>query len=466
MLDGGTNDGLPYFVMEYVDGLPIDVHCDRERLPLAARLELFARVCDAVGYAHDNIVVHRDLKPANILVTADGTPKLLDFGLARVLNPIMGFGSTDMTRPAQRFLTAAYASPEQLQGDVVGKPSDVYSLGIVLYQLLTGRRPFRLAGLPRRAVERVVSFQTPAAPSAVVREPIALKDGQETMPEEVGRLRGTDPDELARVLHRDVDNIVQMALRKEPRDRYADANDLRDDVQRWLDKKPLVARKESPVYVARKFVQRHRLLVGATSAVFAALVVGLVVSLFALKYAFEKSALAESEGVARYVAERLAADEAAVVEAQHRRLVSRRLAGTVVFDPPDDPELNLLLAMEAVEQARTVGAEYALRMALARVKPDAILVGHSDSVAGATFGPASERVVSVSRDRTARVWNARTGDVISTLEGHEGPVHSAVFSPDGTRVVTASDDGTARVWTRRRERSCSRFSRAGRSWTR
>ncbi|MHC4948802.1 MAG: WD40 repeat domain-containing serine/threonine protein kinase [Planctomycetota bacterium] len=443
LLDGGTDNDLPYFVMEYVDGLRIDEHCDRHRLSIEQRVELFAEVCAAVGYAHANVVVHRDLKPANILVTADSVPKLLDFGLARLLSPPLDVGLLDPTRARDRFLTASYASPEQIQGDTVGKPSDVYALGVILYELLAARKPLPTSGRPTREIERMISFETPAPPSVAARHAIVRRhaDGRDVpmTAEAIATERATTASDLTRRLRGDLDNIVMMALRKEPRSRYADGGEMGSDLRRWLGHEPIRARRESLAYVTGKFVRRHRLLVAATTTVILVLAGGLVASLTALKYAFEQRDRAREAGIAEVRAE-------LEVDDLRRESLARTLAASVMFELYDDPELNLLLAMEAVAQKPTAGAEHALRVALARTKPGTLLAGHVDVVDDAIFSPDGRRVVSVSEDGTARVWEARTGEEIATMRGHDGPVLTAAFSPDGTVVATAGEDGTARTW--------------------
>ena len=233
--DGGVAaDGRPYLVMEFVEGLPIDGYCRQRDLPLAARLELFRRVLSAVQYAHQNLVIHRDLKPSNILITREGTPKLLDFGIAKLLDSAEAAQAATVTQRWQRRLTPDYASPEQFRGESITTASDVYSLGVVLYQLLTGRSPYRLEGRPPAAVERAVCEEPPVRPSAAAA------------PGHRRRLRG------------DLDNILLMALRKEPRRRYPSADRLSEDLRRHLEALPVRAREDTFVYRTSKFLRRHK----------------------------------------------------------------------------------------------------------------------------------------------------------------------------------------------------------------
>jgi serine/threonine protein kinase len=268
-LDGGTMaDGAPYFVMEYIEGKRIDAYCDSERLSTRERLGLFAKVCGAVHHAHQNLVVHRDIKPGNILVTAEGEPKLVDFGIAKLARPEL-YRSLVSTGPEQRLMTPEYASPEQVTpGSAVGTASDVYSLGVVLYELLTGQRPHEFKSRLQHEIARVISEVEPKRPSTVVTEPSEREDetGTHTLePLQIARVRDGEISRLRRSLSGDIDNIVLMALRKEPRRRYESAAALVEDLRRHLDGMPVAARRETLLYVGGKFVMRNRLLVGAAA---------------------------------------------------------------------------------------------------------------------------------------------------------------------------------------------------------
>jgi serine/threonine protein kinase/tetratricopeptide (TPR) repeat protein len=270
LYDGGeTDDGVPFLVMEYVEGVPLDAYCDRNRLGIDERLRLFRRLLDAVAYAHQNLLVHRDLKPANILVTAEGEPKLLDFGIAKQL--VRGRES-DPGLTRFRVMTPGYASPEQVRGEAITTASDVYALGVVLYELLCGRSPYRLErGLPHE-LEVAILDQEPEKPSQ------ALDRGNEPSSAVIAAARRARPRELRRKLRGDLDTIVLTALRKEPQRRYRSVVELAADVDRYLDEMPVSARPDTPLYRAGKFVRRHRLSL-ALAGLALVLIAGLFLSL-------------------------------------------------------------------------------------------------------------------------------------------------------------------------------------------
>ncbi|MBL8189956.1 MAG: serine/threonine protein kinase [Acidobacteria bacterium] len=289
LLDGGTTeDGLPYLVMEYVEGETISQYCDLRQLPINERLKLFRAVCAAVHYAHQSLVIHRDLKPANLMVTADGQVKLLDFGIAKILNREIA-GTLQQTETAVRLMTPEYASPEQVRGGKITTASDVYSLGVILYELLSGHRPYQIASWLPSDIERAICQTEPVKPSTAVlrREEIPSADGQPRIitPEAVAEARAEAPPKLRRHLSGDLDTIVLMALRKEPERRYASVNGLSEDIRRYLEGLPVTARPDTFSYRASKFVRRHKAGVAAVALIVLALLAGLFATLWQARLA-------------------------------------------------------------------------------------------------------------------------------------------------------------------------------------
>ena len=259
VIDGGsTEDGLPYLVMDYVDGRPIDAWCEEHRLNVSGRLKLFRAVCAAVQHAHQRLVVHRDIKPAHILVTVDGDVKLLDFGIAKLFADEGLARTPPETETATRIMTPEYASPQQVRGEAVDRASDVYALGVVLYELLTGRWPYGTRGRLLYDVIRAICEEEPTRPS------IAVSQMQETPRAIVAE---ESVDALRRRLEGDLDNILLKALEKDPSRRYASVEQFSDDIRRHLEGFPVSARKDTVAYRAYKFVRRHQIGVAAAAVI-------------------------------------------------------------------------------------------------------------------------------------------------------------------------------------------------------
>ena len=295
LLDGNvTETGSPYLVMEYVEGLPILEYCDRHRLTIEQRLALFLDVCAAVGYAHRKLIVHRDLKPGNILVTNTGVAKLLDFGIAKLLEPDPALAH-DSTVTGMRLMTPDYASPEQVRGERVGTASDVYQLGLLLYELLAGRRPYRVAGRSPNEIEREILSADPPRPSNAITLPAAPDEDAVRVASDLARARGTTASRLGRQLSGDLDQIVLKSLRKEPEQRYGSATEFADDVRRQMDGRPVLARRGTRRYRASRFVRRHRVGVAAGLLLAVTLGAGIAGTLWQAAKAREQASIAALE---------------------------------------------------------------------------------------------------------------------------------------------------------------------------
>jgi len=268
---GETDHGLPYFVMEYVDGKPITTYANDHQLSVADRLKLFRVVCSAVGFAHQNLVVHRDLKPSNVLITHGANVKLLDFGIAKLLQE----SEPDVTLTVHRVMTPEYASPEQVKGEPVTTVSDVYSLGVLLYELLTGERPYKLKNRTTEEITKAIREQEPTKPSTAVSK------------DQKSEIRSQ------RLLRGDLDNIVLKALNKEPERRYASVDQFSADIRRHLEGLPVRARKDTAAYRTAKFVRRHKFGVAAVTLVAFALIAGTVTTAWQAQEARRERALAD-----------------------------------------------------------------------------------------------------------------------------------------------------------------------------
>jgi serine/threonine-protein kinase len=276
-----TTNGVPYFVMEYVNGPRFDDYCRDKGLPISERLELFRKICSAVSYAHQHLVIHRDIKPANIRVTSEGEPKLLDFGIAKLVDPATS--AIEQTMTFASVMTPEYASPEQIRGENITTASDVYSLGVVLYELLTEQKPYKIDNRSATSIARAITEQEPTRPSITVAKNQQSKTNASPARTNQKALRG------------DLDNIVLKAIRKEPDRRYASVNQFSEDIRRHLEGRPVIARKDTVGYRASKFVRRNKIGVAAAALVFLTLIGGIVATGWEAHRTNQQRLLAERE---------------------------------------------------------------------------------------------------------------------------------------------------------------------------
>ena len=295
LIDGGrSDDGTPYLVMEYVNGVPINDYCEAHGLPVSARLKLFCDVCSAVHFAHQRLVVHRDLKPSNILVDVKGQVKLLDFGIAKLLDPALldASGQSIANPTVANAMTPAYASPEQIKGEPITTASDVYALGVLLYRLLTGKSPYKNDTTHPLELAKEIVDTDPERPSTIVTRPESLRPTERSIDAQKV-MRTLDTKRLRRELRGDLDNIVLMALRKDAARRYASAEQLADDVRRHLDDLPVRARADTWGYRSQKFLSRNRWSAGFVALGCAGLIGGIAATTYQAKIAREAQARSE-----------------------------------------------------------------------------------------------------------------------------------------------------------------------------
>ena len=415
LFDAGiAEDGQPYLALEYVVGTPLTTYCDNRRLSIRERVELFQQVLSAVQYAHAHLVIHRDLKPSNILVTEEGQVQLLDFGIAKLLTEGEA-KATQLTQLGGRALTPDYAAPEQIAGAPITTAADVYALGVMLYELLTGERPYRLKRDSRGALEEAILQADPLLPSRAGSSATAAQ------------ARSTTAKKLTRLLRRDLDAIAIKALKKSPTERYATANAFGEDVTRFLRGDVVLAQHDSLAYRALKFARRHRVAIAAASVLILTLGGGLAAT------SFEAKVASEQRDVALQAQLRLLTQTAAV------RSKSANVPGalSLILEVLPHRGVTRGYTSEALDVFQAVRAADAQIFAI---------TGHTDRVRSVAFSPDGRRILTASSDRTARIWDAATGREILRLSGHTGDLTSAAFSPDGRRVVTASFDKTARIW--------------------
>jgi WD40 repeat protein len=442
LLDGGrTDDGLPYLVMEYVDGTPFAVHA--RRLGLRERVALVLRVAEALQYAHQQLVIHRDVKPSNLLVDRDGAPRLLDFGIAKLLDQDPGAREAE-TRTGIAPFTIEYASPEQARGEPVGVATDVYALGAVLYELLAGRPPQRPGATPLETLANICERSPPRA--STIAAPA-----------------------LRRALAGDLDTILDKALEKQPARRYASVAQLADDLARYLAREPIAARPATFAYRARRFVARHRTPVAIAALVAVSLAAATVVSIAQSRRADRQAARARADRITLLV-DRGRAE----LDGDHPGRALPYLA-EALRSGGDTPALRLLLAeglrpYEQVVASAMSDEGYAsatwspdgTRIAFTTATQGGGILGpdgelrvrfelHADQLGPATWSADGRHLVTVTSDGRIALWDADTGATLQLITQHatvprRNTFTAAVFSPDGGGLVTGGQDATVAIW--------------------
>lgn len=449
---GATESGRPYFVMELVKGISITDFCDQNKLSTRQRLELFLQVCSAIQHAHQKGVVHRDIKPSNILVTLhDGkpVPKVIDFGIAKALHQLLT-DKTLFTAYGQMIGTPQYTSPEQaeMSGLDIDTRSDIYSLGVLLYELLTGLTPidrneFKDAGF--QEIQKLIREKEPTKPSMAVS---VLCKGSSV----VAEYRQQQPAHLISQIKGDLDWIVLKALEKDRSRRYATANSFAEDIGRYLRNEPVGASPPTMGYLIGKFARRHRRIMAATSAVFAALLIG-AVGMTILFFKAESGRL-EAERVTEVARqERQNADAARQLAQEYGARLKETFsksdfaaASSLLLARDDRKALAYLARSLRTDPGFRPSAQLltdTLRNRNFDLQPE-IVFRHENPIESLELDPASEYLLTRSKDGVVRVWDAKSSKLLRTL-GNENPLLSATFDPEGKHLVTLSAEGIVRV---------------------
>src|SRR4051812_14854616 len=415
LLDAGiAQEGQPYLALDYIVGTPIANYCDDHELSIPARLALFQQVLAAVQYAHGHLVIHRDLKSSNILVSDDGQVHLLDFGIAKLLTEGQA-RETELTQLGGRALTPDFAAPEQVTGGAVSTSADVYALGVLLYGLLTGERPYRLKSDSRAALEQAILETDPVLPSRAVLAEAAAKK------------RATTVRKLASTLQGDLDTIVMKALKKEPAERYTTVNSFAEDITRYLAGEPVLAQRDSLRYRAIKFARRHWVGIGTVAVLLLTLVAGLAATTY------------EAEIAARQRDNALAANRRSLTQTAAARLQEGDVPGAlnIILDVLNGGAHYSPETLNVLQEARAADVQILA------------ITGHTDRIRSVAVSPDGRRIATASFDNTARIWDAETGQEIMALGKPAEHFIQIVFSRDGNLIATASYDRTARLWDAR-----------------
>jgi WD40 repeat protein/serine/threonine protein kinase len=439
---GATENGRPYFVMELVRGLKITDYCDERNLTTRERLQVFIQVCQAIQHAHQKGIIHRDIKPSNILVTiSDGVavPKVIDFGIAKATQGPL----TDQTlfTAFEQFIgTPAYMSPEQSRlGELdIDTRTDVYSLGVLLYESLTGRTPFDAKALLEAGLDemrRTIQEEEPVRPSTKLTTMASAELAA------AATRRGVEALRLVQLMRGDLDWIIMRCLEKNRARRYETASALAMDIQRYLSHQPVLARPPSRVYRAKKFISRNKAMATVAAITATVLLLGGIVSTWQAIRA-TRAEHASQKAQAKEIQQRQRAEAGEKLASQNLYAAQMDLAQQV-WEQNNVGRLRQLLDESAGYSQRAFEWYYWQRQTHLEF---VTLRGHADVIRAVAFSPDGRRIVTGSWDRTAKVWETASGKELLTLKGHPSGISSVAFSPDGQRIVTGSDDQSAKVW--------------------
>ena len=455
LLDGGTtNEGIPFLVMEYVEGLPVTKYCEQKDFSIKEKLLLFLKICEAVKFAHQNLIVHRDLKPSNILITEDGTPKLLDFGVAKLLNPAL-IDITENFTIGANILTPGYASPEQLKNENITTASDVYSLGVLLYELFTGKRPHDLKDKSLPEILHIITEDTPVLPSRLITESEIKQRNPKTKERKLNLFKG------------DLDTIILKSLAKDPNERYQTVEALCGDINRHLNNLPITARKPSAVYRFRKFALRHKYGLAATALIFLLLSGWLASAIYMARVAQAQARenlwraysadmnLAmqayETTNLTR-LSEILARYENTDFKQNWEYRFLQNLAnpkGKLLTIPHQDDVWNVTFSPDGKKMATGCADGFARIYEVPGGKLLAVTATQERNIWRVKFSPDGKLLATASgatKSTSEKIWDAETGAEILSLVGHTARVRGIDFSPDGKLIATGSRDGTVIIW--------------------